>query len=277
MEASNLIRLVVNKKIVSPQKGRGRRGYGNLARVRILIYQRLKGFNDCQLIRHLKANPKVRRNLGLKGVPDRSRISRWKEQYSDLVILVFNKLSAIIQLAIKTELLIPDSTPLEDEEDPDAKIGFYSRGPFKGFKTHLSVNQLGLPLKAILTPGNKHDSPFLPKLLVPCEIIPADAGYDSNSNRKACRKIGAKPVIARNRRRSKKRSRTPKILKKKRYIVEQANAIIKNSMNRCWQKVRGIVRKTSVVFASLSAILITSIDSILCNKTNLREFSRFRI
>jgi transposase len=267
---------VVNKERVPQQEGRGRRGYGNLARIRSLIYQRLKGFNDSQLIRHLRANPKVRRNLGLKGVPDRSRISRWKEKYTDLVILVFNKLSKIIQLLTNTELLIADSTPLEDN-DPSGKVGFYSRGAFKGFKVHLSVNQQGLPLKAILTTGNKHDSPFLPELLVPCSLILADAGYDSENNRKTCRKIGAKPIIAKNKRRSKKRRWIPKILKKKRYLVEQFNAIIKNAMDKCWQKVKGFHRKTSVVFASLSAILLVSIDSILCGKENLREFSRYRL
>ena len=277
MEASNLIRLLINKEIVPPQKGRGRRGYGNVARIRTLIYRGLKGFNDCQLIKHLEANPKIRRTLGLTGVPDRSRLSVWKNIYSALVIQVFNKLSAIIQMIIPTELLIIDSTPLVDEEDPDAKVGFNSRGPFKGFKTHLSVNQLGLPLKAILTTGNKHDSPFFPELLVACLMALADAAYDSETNRKACREIKAKPVIAKNRRRSRKRRWTPKILKKKRYLVEQFNSIIKNSMDKCWQKVLGIKRKKSVVFASLSAILITTIDSIICNKTSLREFNRFRI
>ncbi len=167
-------------------------------RVRTLVYQRLKGFKDSQLIKHLKANPRVRKNLGLKGVPDRSRISRWKEQYSELLIQVFNQLSEIIQLMIPTDMLVVDSTPLEDN-DPDAKVGFYLRGAFKGFKTHLSVNQLGLPLKVILTTGNKHDSLFLPELLVSCELILADAGYDSESNRKACKEIKAKPIIAKNR------------------------------------------------------------------------------
>ncbi len=268
---------MVNKEIVPSQKGRGRRGYRNVPRTRTLVYQRLKGFNDCQLIRHLKANPKIRRNLDLRCVPDRSRLSRWKEQYSELLIQVFNQLSEIIQLMIPTELLIIDSTPLVDGEDPDAKVGFYSRGAFKGFKTHLSVNQLGLPLKAILTTGNKHDSPFLLELLVSGKLALADAGYDSEANRKACREKGVKPVIAKNRRRSKKRLWTPKILKKKRYIVEQFNAIIKKAMDKCWQKIRGVKRKTSAVFASLSAILITAIDGVLCNEEKLREFSKFRV
>ncbi len=277
MEAGNIIRHLVNKGMVPSQKGRGRRGYRNVPRTRTLIYQKIRGFNDCQLIRHLKANPKVRRSLGLTGVPDRSRLSVWKNLYSDLVITAFNKLSSIIQMIIPTDMLVADSTPLVDEEDPDAKVGFNSRGAFKGFKTHLSVNHLGLPLKAILTTGNKHDSPFLPELLVSGKLALADAGYDSEANRKACREKGAKPVIAKNRRNTKKRRWTPKILKKKRYIVEQFNSIIKNSMDKCWQKVRGIIRKTSVVFASLSAILLTAIDSIINNKTSLREFSRFRI
>lgn len=75
----------------------------------------------------------------------------------------------------------------------------YYLGAFKVFKTHISVNYLGLPLKAVLTTGNKYDSPFLPELLVSCELILADAGYDSETNRKACRKIKAKPIIAKER------------------------------------------------------------------------------
>jgi IS5 family transposase len=50
------------------------------------------------------------------------------------------------------------------------------------------VDQLGLPRKAVVTPGNRHDSPFLPELIAgqkPKHVL-SDAGYDSENNRKAC-------------------------------------------------------------------------------------------
>ena len=58
-----------------------------------------------------------------------------------------------------------DSTPLEDRRDPEGKWGYTSRGSFKGFKLHVAVNQEGLPLKVLVTPGNRYDSPFLPVLI----------------------------------------------------------------------------------------------------------------
>ncbi len=273
MIPSDLIRLVINKEIVPGQKGRGRRGYGNLARARVLVYQRLMGYNDMQLIRHLKANPRVCRTLGLRSVPDRSRIGRWKEKYPDMQESLFGKLSGVIQDLTKTDILSVDSTALEDKE---GNCGYNSRGPFVGFKLHLSVNQLGLPLRAILSYGNENDSPFLPRLLVDAKVVLADAGYCSKSNRQACRANRSVPAIAFNRRRSKKKHWQPPILFKKRYIIEQLNAIIKGAMDKCWKKVRGFKRKKSVVFASLNALLVVSIESILSGKCDIRAYGRYR-
>ena len=75
-----------------------------------------------------------------------------------------------------------------------------SRGKFRGFKLHAVVNQLGLPLKAKVTPGNRYDSPLLPELLddLEADYILADARYDSKRNIKAVKAMGAKPVIASN-------------------------------------------------------------------------------
>ena len=89
----------------------------------------------------------------------------------------------------------------------EAGWGFTRKGPFRGFKLHTVVNQLGLPLKATVTPANRHDSPILPSLLedLEAEYVLADAGYDSRSNREAVKAIGAEPVIAPNPRRGKRK------------------------------------------------------------------------
>jgi IS5 family transposase len=62
-------------------------------------------------------------------------------------------------------------------------------------------------MKAVVTPGNRYDSPLLPLLLedLEADYVLADAGYHSKRNIKAVRAIGAEPVIARNPRRGRRR------------------------------------------------------------------------
>jgi len=62
----------------------------------------------------------------------------------------------------------------------------------QGFKLHAAVNQEDLPLKALVTPRNRYDSPFFPQLIqgLKPERVVADAGYDSKENREAVKKAG---------------------------------------------------------------------------------------
>jgi hypothetical protein len=134
----------------------------------------------------------------------------------------------MLQLAIEpTKLPVVDSTPLVDLYDMEARWGHTSRGKFRGFKLHAAVNQFGLPLRALVTPGNRYDGPFLPKLIedLEAEYVLADAGYIQKRNIKAVKTIDAVPVIADN---PSKKGKSRKIesvsfLKKKRYLVEQFN------------------------------------------------------
>lgn len=45
------------------------------------------------------------------------------------------------------------STPLVDHFGMETQWGYTSRGKFRGFKLHASVNQIGLPLRALVTIG----------------------------------------------------------------------------------------------------------------------------
>jgi hypothetical protein len=56
MEACEVVRLFVNKAIVSVEpKRRGNPGYGRLRALRVLVYARLKGLeNDTRVVEHLK-------------------------------------------------------------------------------------------------------------------------------------------------------------------------------------------------------------------------------
>ena len=159
MEACEVVRLFVNKAIVSAEpKRRGNPGYGRLRALRVLVYARLKGLeNDTRTIEHLKKHMWAARTLGLRSIPDRTTVGRWWRRYLSHLEETFKKISGMLRLITPTTLLIADSTPLVDLYDLEAKWGYTSKGPFRGFKLHTVVNQLGLPMKAVVTPGNRYD------------------------------------------------------------------------------------------------------------------------
>ena len=272
-EAVELARLAVNKTIVPERKGRGRKGYGRLAALRLLVYALLVGIDkDETLEKYLRRNQGVAKALGFKqSTPDRTTIGRWKKKLGNIAREAFEKQSGIVETLVPAELLVVDSTPLEDWRDPEAEWGYYSRGPFKGFKVHVSVDQLGLPRKAVVTPGNRYDSPFLPELihgLKPKDVI-GDAAYDAEGNRKACREIGARPHIATNPRKSGKRRYTPPLCKRKRCIVEQFNSRFKEMLGECWLRFKGLAKKTTIVYCALLAMNALAIQALLTNRPEL--------
>jgi len=205
MDACELVRQIVNKKIVPAEPKRaGNPGYGRKTAIRVLVYSRLKGLeNDTRIIWHLKRHPQDAQRLGLHNIPDRTTLGRWWKRYLPIIEEVMGKIANIIKDNIHTTKLIVDSTPLKDMHDLEAKWGFTSRGPIKGFKVHVAVNQIGLPLKAIVTPANCFDSPLVPKLIedLEADYVLADAGYHSLKNTQAVKNMGAISIIAVNPRR----------------------------------------------------------------------------
>ncbi len=61
----------------------------------------------------------------------------------------------MLQMIEPTSIVVVDSTPLVDLYDMEAEWGYTSRGKFRGFKLHAAVSQSGLPLRAIVTAGNR--------------------------------------------------------------------------------------------------------------------------
>jgi transposase len=272
MEACELVRLVVNKTIVPAEpKRRGNPGYGQLRAIRILVYARLKGqIKDTRLVEHLKGHIHDLRKLGLSCVPDRTTVGRWWRRYINVLEETFKKTADIVQVLAPTTQLIADSTPLVDLCDLEAKWGFTCRGPFKDFKLHAVVNQLGLPLKAIVTPGNRFDSIFLPKLIedLEAEYVLADAGYDSKQNIKAVRDMGAVSVIAVNPRRKGKQCKgsNAEFFRGKRYPVEQFNGHAKHNVLRgCWTRPRGLLKKSAMVLAGLISVDANAVE-VACGR-----------
>jgi len=281
MEACEVVRLFVNKAIVSVEpKKRGNPGYGRLKALRVLVYSRLKGLdNDTRVVEHLKKNKHAAKTLGLNTVPDRTTVGRWWRRYLGLLEQVFEKIANMLQLVMPTTLLIVDSTPLVDIYDMEAGWGHSSRGKFRGFKLHAAVNQEGLPLRAVVTPGNRYDSPFLPQLIedLEADYVLADAGYDSKANVRAVEVIDAKPVIASNPRRGKrKKIKYAKMLKDRRYVVEQFNGHLKeNVLKGCWVRPKGLVKKAAMVMAGLISYDAEAIRSLVACEERLKTVSKY--
>lgn len=282
MEACEVVRLIVNKAIVPTEPKRpGNPGYGQVKALRILVYARLKKLeNDTRIIEHLKKHTDVSITLGLCRVPDRTTVGRWWRRYMDLLEQTFHKTADMLQLIEPTKTVIVDSTPLVDLYDMEAGWGHTSRGKFRGFKLHAAVNQLGLPLRAIVTPGNKYDSPFLPKLIedLEADCVLADAGYCSKQNIEAVKGIGAVAFIADNpRKKGKSRKIEPnEILKKKRYVVEQFNGHIKaNILGGCWVRPRGLAKKAAMVMAGLISYNAEALRSLIVGEQSLKSVSKY--
>jgi len=282
MEACELVRLLLNKVIVQTEPKRaGNPGYGVKTAIRVLVYARLKGLeNDTRIIWHLKRHPKDAKNLGLGTTPDRTTIGRWWTRYLCVLQEVMNKIADLIKDNIHTTHLIVDSTPLKDMHDLEAKWGFTSRGPVKGFKLHVAVNQLGLPLKAIVTPGNRFDSIFLPKLIedLEADYVLADAGYHSLKNIEAVKNMGAVPVIAVNPRRQGKEGKVSNAVffGGRRWPVEQFNGHCKvNVLRCCWVRPKGLVKKTAMVLAALISINVNAVLALLEGNCGLKEVSKY--
>jgi transposase len=281
MEACEVVRLFVNKAIVPAEpKRRGNPGYGRVKALRVLVYARLKGFeNGTRVVEHLKKHQWAVKTLGLKTVPDRTTVGRWWRRFLSLLEETFRKISSMLQLVTPTTYVIADSTPLEDLYDMEAGWGYTCRGKFRGFKLHAVVNQLGLPLKAVVTAGNRYDSPFLPKLIddLEADYVLADAGYDSERNLRAVEAIGAEPVIASNPRRGKrKKIKHLSLLKATRYLVEQFNGHIKgNVLKECWIRPKGLVKKTAMVTAGLISYDAEAMRALIAGEDSLKSVSKY--
>jgi transposase len=282
MEACEIVRLFINKAIVPAEpKRRGNPGYGRVKAIRVLVYARLKGLdNDTRVVEHLKKHSWISRELGLETVPDRTTLGRWWTRYLSLLEEIFVKIADILQLALPTKITVVDSTPLVDLYDMEAEWGHTCKGWFRGFKLHVVVNQHGLPLRALVTPGNRFDGPYLPKLIedLEADYVLADGAYNSKVNFQAVKDINAKPVIADNPRKKGKGCKVEscELLRTMRYVVEQFNELIKDDvLDGCWLWPRGLVKKTSMVMAGLISLDANAVDALVEGEESLRTVSKY--
>jgi hypothetical protein len=100
--------------------------------VRVLVYAQPKGIlgNEPPEM-HLRQNPEVARALGIEdGIPDLTTIGRWRERLGPVAREAFEKLAGVVAMLVPPELLVVDSTPLEDLGDPEAGRGWLTHSPY---------------------------------------------------------------------------------------------------------------------------------------------------
>lgn len=166
------------------------------------------------LHRELLRNPELCEFCGFVKVPSVRTLNRFRARRHRTIEALFKNLVA--HFAQSYDLgahFAVDSTPIPvSTADQDARKGYGTRGWFYGYKLHILAScETKLPLRAILTRGNRHDAPLLPRLLraqehTPGRYVLADAGYDSEENIATLWDHGAIPLVQLNKRRGVQKS-----------------------------------------------------------------------
>lgn len=187
---------------------RGRPSIPLESMVKAFVLMFLRGLSsERSLERYLRDHPEEASLCGFKAVPWHSTFSRFRRRMGEGFFRgLFNRAEEALKKELPFRIAIVDSSPIIKPKDPDAKMGFYSRGAFKGFKVHASSCENGLPRSAEVTAGNCHDSPIMPRLIKDMgslEAVVGDSGYDSEENYRCIMEHGAIPVIGRNKRNEK--------------------------------------------------------------------------
>lgn len=257
--AATVVTTVINLKLVESvqRPRRGAPGYGLLAIMRVLVYALLaECFTTRKLRRHRRKRPGVVAQLGLGQCPHKRTFDRWRRRYQPELEALIERLGDLYVVQRGSRWTILDSTPLEDERDPDARVGHTSKGAFKGFKLHMSCDEDRVPLRAHFTTGNVHDIAVAERLLAPTPLTGGDAGYDAAWLKDLCRARDSFPIFVDNPRRRGKETKQPTWppLKRYRVCVEQCNSIVKTqTMKNLWTLVKGFWAKATFALAAVLA------------------------
>jgi IS5 family transposase len=222
-------------------------------------------FETRKLVKHLKKRTKVIKKLGFKKMPSKRTLDRWKLKHEyelEQVIQIVG--DGYLQLS-ESEWTILDSTPIVDEDDPEATVGHNSKGEFIGFKLHMSCDEYEVPLRATFTQAHVHDSQKAKQLLALTKKAGGDCAYDFKELRDEAKQQGTKLITSHNPRRKGKKAKkpTPKILKKVRIIIEQCNGFIKSQvMKHAWDLFTGLKAKATFCLTAVLAIQALAIYNL---------------
>lgn len=264
-----IVTTLIDKKLVEKvqRRRRGPKGHGTRCIIRLLVYAILMQiFSTRKLNKHLRKHADVWCRLGFNTRPSRSSINRWRKSYQKELKACITLFGDQYLKERKSSIwTILDSTPLEDQWDPDARVGHTSKGLFKGFKLHMSCDEDRVPLRADFTTGNIHDKSIGEELLTGTKLHGGDAGYDAEDLKEKIRERNSVPVIVHNPRREGKHKKqsTPKILKAVRVCIEQCNSIVKTQvMQNAWAQFKGFLAKATFALASVLALQALAIYNL---------------
>jgi hypothetical protein len=261
MEALDIVKEVLDDKLIVCLElpvHSGPEGYPIILRMKLLLYGHLKGYlTTRKLKKHVMKHPEILKQLGFKTIPDRRTIDRWKIKLANYLSKIIKMIGNIyLQLRGSTWTII-DSTALEDEKDPDAKVGYTSKGKFKGFKLHMSCDESEVPLRATFTTGNVHDSVKAEELLATTQRSGGDSAYNAQRIKQAAKTKESTLITSHNPRRGgkTKKKKSPKMLSKIRFVIEQCNGFVKNEvMLKSWEKVKGFLVKEFFALMAVFAV-----------------------
>jgi len=133
------------------RRGRGRPGYPVSSMVKAFILMFIRGLSsERALERYLVDHPEEASLCGFKDVPWHSTFSRFRRRMGEHFFQgLFRRVRAVLDVDLPYKVIIVGSTPIPKPNDPEAEVGFYTRGAFKGFKVHVASCEHGLPRPAM--------------------------------------------------------------------------------------------------------------------------------
>ncbi|MEM2169176.1 MAG: transposase [Candidatus Bathyarchaeia archaeon] len=140
--------------------------------VKAFILVGIRGLSsEGALERYLEDHPEEASLRGFKDVPWHSTLSRFRRGMGEHFFQgLFRRVRAILDGELPYKVALVNSTPIPKPDDPEAEVGFYTRGAFKGFKVHAASREHGLPGSTMVATGNRHHAPScLGSLRIPAQ------------------------------------------------------------------------------------------------------------
>ena len=268
----------------------GRPGYG----ARTLLRAYLASFfpNTTSIsaaLRLIADDPRLAAVVG--GTPTKYAVSRFVSklaEYPDLLEQVTASLTSDISefLPRLGQIVALDSTDLKAwsgsmRSDPDANSSakLDTKGKLKwwyGYKAHVICDaEYELPLVSYVTRASDSDfkqvEPSLARLTESPMVVLADAGYDSEANRRIIERHNAMPIIKRNKRRGKVQKPTTsfKLFYDKRTAIERMFGRLKDFRRLNRLTLKTLPKVTVHVLCAVLTLLLRALATLLLNEPDL--------
>lgn len=291
-----------------PEGTRGRPPKNPLGLFKLYLGWVLKGPRHLrELERELMDDESLREFTGftLEDLPSHGLVVGFRKRVNPQVMnrLIEHVLSQLVDLGfIRAERVAVDATalraysrrdPVDDQRglsDPDARVGWTSRGWVLGYKLHWVCDaDSEMPIAFQVAPANRNEKAFFQELFQSTKrragrvrVLVADQQYSSSQVRRLVQACGAEPVIPYppNQRRGEpgllrvdKRFRVhgpprPKTMYKLRGAIERLASRIKDRLNQGRLLVRRLKQVTVLIAMAIYGILAIALTAHKTGKPN---------